>query len=69
MRIWLMKMMVHLVRLTLPASLRRAWLISRAWAPTCTHTATSTTTGHHVQSSSSSSSKSKPGATACRCCF
>ena len=33
-RSWLMKMAMVLVLLRLPVSLRRAWLISRAWRPT-----------------------------------
>ena len=35
MRIWLMKITMHLERLIEPVSLRIAWLISRACAPTC----------------------------------
>ena len=35
MRIWLMKMTKVLVRLMLPVSLRKAWLIKRACKPMC----------------------------------
>ena len=33
-RSWLVKMQIVSVRLSVPASLRSAWLISRAWRPT-----------------------------------
>ena len=34
-RSWLMKMQIVPERLRLPVSLRSAWLMSRAWRPTC----------------------------------
>ena len=34
-RSWFVKMQIVSVRLSVPASLRSAWLISRAWRPTC----------------------------------
>ena len=36
MRIWLMKMTMVFEREIEPVSLRRAWLIRRAWRPGCT---------------------------------